>query len=180
MIILVGPSASGKTEIAKKLISNYYFQKVITFTTREKRKNEKNGIDYHFVSMDKFDELKEKENFVETTYYNGNYYGTPKNDMGLNKVLIVDPKGLKVFKKLNDESIVTFYISGSEEKRIQRMKDRGDDPQEIEKRILNDKKDFSYKNIGKTDYVIDGDNKTITELAKEIYDKYFVKVKVKN
>ena len=177
MIILVGASASGKTEVAKKLIKNYGFVKVVTYTTRKKRENEVNNIDYHFITENKFLKLKEENFFLETTLYNGNYYGTPLNEIDVNKVLIVDPKGLKIFKKLKNPSIVTFYITGSEENRRKRMEQRGDSKEEIEKRIQNDKKDFAYKNIGKTDFVIDGDNKTITEMAQEIYYKYSSKVK---
>ena len=50
MIILIGPSASGKTEIAQILEKNYNLKKVITHTTREKRINEKENVDYYFVS----------------------------------------------------------------------------------------------------------------------------------
>ena len=178
MIILVGASASGKTEIAKKLISQYDFQKVVTYTTRPKRIGEKNGIDYHFISEKSFLEKKEKNFFLETTIYNGNYYGTPYDEIGLNKVLIVDPNGLKAFRDLNDKTIVTFYIIVSEEKRIERMKFRGDTNESIAKRIENDRKNFAYENIGNVDFVIEGENSSIVELTEEIFSKYASKVQL--
>lgn len=178
MIILVGASASGKTEVAKALINKYDFSKVVTYTTREKRTGEKNKIDYFFVTKEKFESLKAKNFFIETTNYNGNYYGTPKNELGLNKVLIVDPKGLKAIASLNDPTIISYYILGSEENRIARMKKRGDSEENINKRILNDRIDFSFKNIGKTNFVIEGDNVTIHEMADEIYTKYIKQVKI--
>ena len=56
MIVLVGASASGKTELAKQLYQTYGYKKCITTTTREPRKNEVDGIDYHFLSQETFDE----------------------------------------------------------------------------------------------------------------------------
>lgn len=178
MIILVGASASGKTEVAKALINKYDFSKVVTYTTREKRVGEKNKIDYYFVTKEKFQSLKEKDFFIETTEYNKNFYGTPKNELALNKVLIVDPKGLKAIRKLNDKTIISFYILGSEENRIARMKLRGDSEEHIQERIINDRKDFSFKNIGKTDFVIEGDDVTVLEMADEIYNKYIKQIKL--
>ena len=54
MIILVGPSASGKTEIAKILIKEYGYQKFVTTTTRNIRINEKDNADYHFINKEQF------------------------------------------------------------------------------------------------------------------------------
>ena len=64
MIILVGASASGKTEVAKYLIKNYGFEKVVTFTTRVKRPSEIDKIDYNFVTKDQFLKLKDENFFV--------------------------------------------------------------------------------------------------------------------
>ena len=83
MIVLIGASASGKTEIAKTLIAKKGFSKIVTYTTREIRPSEVNGVDYHFVTKEKFLELKNDNFFLETTTYNNNFYGTPKNDLGL-------------------------------------------------------------------------------------------------
>lgn len=172
MIILIGASASGKTEVAKKLISKHSFSKVVTYTTRAIRPTEKDGIDYHFVSMEQFIKLREEGFFLETAEYNKNFYGTPLNDIALNKVLIVEPNGYKAIKKLNDNTIISFYITDTEDNRRRHMLERGDDPVKVEERILNDRKEFSFANIGTTNFVIDGGNKSITQLADEIYKKY--------
>ena len=78
MLILIGPSASGKTEVAKLLAKKYNITKIVTYTTRTPRVNEVNGVDYNFVSVEEFAKLTEENFFVETTYYNSNYYGTAK------------------------------------------------------------------------------------------------------
>ena len=54
MIVLIGASASGKTEVAKTLIYKNGFSKIVTYTTRKIRPTEKDGIDYHFVSKQQF------------------------------------------------------------------------------------------------------------------------------
>lgn len=94
MLVLIGPSASGKTEIAKILIRDFGMKKLVTYTTRPARPGEQDGIDYHFVTVDEFKALDEAEEFVETTFYNGNYYGSRKRDVDMNKVVVLDPSGL--------------------------------------------------------------------------------------
>ena len=64
-----------------------------------------NGVDYNFVSIEEFAKLTDENFFVETTYYNSNYYGTARKDIKDDKCIILDPNGLKSFLKLNDERI---------------------------------------------------------------------------
>ena len=102
MIILIGPSASGKTVAAKNLQEKYNLKKAITTTTRKMRINETDGVDYFFLTRKEF--LKEKKNdkFVETTLYNNNFYGCRKDQVDDNKIIILDPNGLHSFLKLNN------------------------------------------------------------------------------
>ena len=143
MIVLVGPSASGKTEAAKLLYSIYGIKKVITHTTRPMRIGEKDDVDYHFVSKEEFLKLKEKNYFIETTLYNGNYYGTSKSEVSDNKVLIVDPNGVKSILSLNDPRIIIFRLNADSTTRFNRMIIRGDSIENIEQRISKDKVVFS-------------------------------------
>ncbi len=172
MIILVGASASGKTEIAKNLAKVYKITKVITHTTRKIRINEIQDQDYHFVSKEKFLELKQNNYFVETTFYNGNYYGTSKKEISDEKCLIVDPNGLRSFELLNDPRIVTFCLVTSKEIRKKRMESRGDKEEDIIKRLSNDDIFFSKEAIGNVDYIIDSENASIDELTTTVYEKY--------
>lgn len=143
MIVLVGPSASGKTEAAKLLYSIYGIKKVITHTTRPMRIGEKDDVDYHFVSKEEFLKLKEKNYFIETTLYNDNYYGTSKSEVSDNKVLIVDPNGVKSILSLNDPRIIIFRLNADSTTRFNRMIIRGDSIENIEQRISKDKDVFS-------------------------------------
>ena len=175
MIILIGPSASGKTEIAKKLISTFDYKKFVTTTTRNKRVGEIDGVDYYFISVDEFKENLANNKFIETTIYNNNYYGSFKSEMGDNKVLIVEPNGLKAFQSLNDPHIISFFIDSSEDDRYERMLKRGDEINDIKRRLHNDRKLF-YENI-KTDFRIINKNKSLEELSNDINNLYLKKIK---
>ena len=174
MIILVGPSASGKTEIGKALCYKYGFKKFVTTTTRPKRVNEIEDIDYHFITLDQFKENIKNDNFIEYTIYNNNYYGTTKNEISLNTVLILEPDGLKAFNKLNIPSIISFYLECDEETRIKRMKSRLDNPESINERIKLDRSRFL--NLEGYDYKINSEKLSINEITEIIYKTYLNKI----
>ena len=172
MIILTGPSASGKTLIDYHLEKKYGIKKAITSTTREKRVNEVNGVDYYFVDKNCFLKMIEDNLLVEHTIYNSNYYGCTKKEVGDNKVVVLEPEGLKNFKALNDEHIVSFYIFAPEEIRHQRMIDRLDKEDKIKERLKNDKERFDINKISDIDFIINNYNRDIDDVTDEIYLKY--------
>ena len=172
MIVLSGASASGKTEAAKMLMAKYGIKKAITTTTRPMRINEVNGRDYFFVNKEQFEELIKEDKFVEHTIYNGNYYGSSKDQIANDRVVVIDLEGLKSYSRLNDKRIVTFYLSTCEEIRYKRMLERGDKKEDALKRLENDRRIFAKDNIPKTNYYIDSENKSIEEVADEVYRLY--------
>lgn len=173
MIVLAGASASGKTEVAKVLASKYGIKKIVTTTTREKRNNEVDGVDYFFVTKEKFERMILEDRFVEYTLYNGQMYGSTKDQISDDKCVVIDPAGLRSYLNLNNDSIVTFYLEADEKTRHNRMIFRGDNPDKIKSRIENDRIAFKKENIAKVDYIIDASNKhTIEEVADIIYNHY--------
>lgn len=172
MIILTGPSASGKTELAKILFQKYNIRKVVTHTTRPIRHNEVDGVDYHFVSEKVFQTLKKQEAFVETTHYNQYYYGTSFKELGENKVVTVDPNGLIVFSNLKNPRYITFFITASEVTRINRILIRGQDLAFAKQRIEWDRQSFKPENLVPTDHTIDNETVTIEQAADTIYRLY--------
>ncbi len=172
MLILLGPSASGKTESAKIMINRYPISKVVTSTTRKKRLNEIDGFDYHFFSVKEFKRLEKEDYFVETATYNGNYYGTPRNELGDDKLIILEPQGLKSFLEINPCDIVAIYLKTSEAIRIKRMKERHDLPENIKARIESDRIDFDLNQITGLDLIIDTSDIKLTDLADLIYKRY--------
>lgn len=172
MIVLSGASATGKTEIAKVLASKYGIVKVITTTTRPMRINEVDGKDYFFVTKEQFEEMIRNDEFVEFTIYNGNYYGSTKSQIGDNKCIVTDPEGLKAYSRLEDKSIITFFLNADENTRLYRMLQRGDNDSDALKRIKNDKKVFNPSKLSKVNFKIDSETNGIEEIADQIYNLY--------
>lgn len=145
MLVLVGKTGSGKTTIANDLVKNWGYKKVVTYTTRKPRKNEKNGVDYHFVTLDEFEEMESNDFFAETTSYVKEdeglvKYGTSKEslkDKTLERVVILNPDGLKSVKGLT-----SIYLKCNNDTLRARATKRGDNPGEIERRLEADDSDF--------------------------------------
>ena len=172
MLILIGPSASGKTEVAKLLAKKNNITKIVTYTTRAPRVNEVNGVDYNFVSVEEFAKLTQDEFFVETTYYNSNYYGTAKKDIKDDKCVILDPNGLKSFLALNDERIVSIFLDSDEKTRFNRMLLRKDSVEDAERRLVNDRIAFNLANLHGISFIVNSAEITLTDLTDKVMDLY--------
>ena len=172
MLILVGPSASGKTQIVKILREKYGLNKMVTYTSRTMRPGEKEGIDYFFLTKEEFEKRINEGFFIEYVVYNGNYYGTALSQVSSDKVVILEPTGLKHYiNKIRDEVKVSFLRCSTEIFRI-RMKERGDDPEVIKKRLLLDGEVFNKDVMKLADWVIDTSASNIYDNALEIYLLY--------
>lgn len=177
MLVLSGASASGKTEVARTIAKKYGLSKVITVTTREKRVGEQDGIDYFFVTKDEFLDLINNDKLVEYTVYNTNYYGSKKDQITDDRILVIEAEGLKKYISLGIPSIVTFALISDDVIRKERMINRGDKKEDIEKRLISDKVVFSEENLKGVNYFIQNINKTLEEVADEIYEKYIARLK---
>ena len=181
-ITISAPSGSGKTTLCKAL------QKVepeiewsISYTTREKRNIEENGLDYHFISQNKFEDYILSGYFVEWENVHGFYYGTAKstldNAIENNKILLLemDVKGSMNIKRLYpDNTFSIFIIPPSIEHLRKRLKNRGTDTKKvIELRLKRFQQEMAFQK--KFDYVMVNENldlakieliKTISKLKK--------------
>ena len=169
MLVIIGPSASGKTQVVNKLIEKYNMKKMVTYTTRPMRPLEVNGVDYYFISKSEFRRLKEQGFFAETAVYNGWYYGTAKQDCTNDKIAVLTPHGMRQLKKIKDIDIISFYINVPRRDRLIKILERGDDIEEAYRRSLSDVGQFDGIE-DEVDYVINnaGYEKTITGMTYEI------------
>ena len=146
MLVLVGKTATGKNSIFKYIV-RYGLNPIITYTTRPLRNGEVDGETYHFISKEKFLELKENGFFAESTSYNvatGDtwYYGSAAEDYrDNNSAIILNPEGLKQLKNNNIE-FTSFLITASDETIMRRLERRGDKKEEADRRLKADKEDF--------------------------------------
>ena len=171
MIILIGPSASGKTAVGRMLEDKYKIKKVVTYTTRNIRENEIDGIDYHFLSKDEFLKKKEENFFFETMEYAGNFYGTSYESLKSNSYLILDLNGYDKYRKSNLD-IMCFYFKTDKNERERRMISRGDKLENIVQRLSLDDEKFNISNRFFDGHVIDSTNLKIEEVTNLVYSIY--------
>lgn len=172
MIVCVGASASGKTQLAKTLYKNYGYTKCVTTTTRDKRIGESDGIDYHFVSKKKFSELLDNNSFFESSHYHEHSYGIQKKDVHKNGIVIVEPNGANTLIKALKNEVYVVYVESSEALRKKRMELRHDDPVIILERIKQDQTIFNVSNLDRIDLKIVNESKTLDELASFVNQSY--------
>ncbi len=170
MIVLVGESASGKSSIEKHLVENYGYNKIVSYTTRQPREGEVNGVDYNFVTVEQFCKLKGEGFFAETAVYNNWHYGIAKEDCTDDKVAVLTPHGLRQISKLSGINIIAFYISVPRRDRLIKILQRGDDIEESYRRNLSDIGQFDGIS-DEVDYIIHNDSykRSIAEMAQEVH-----------
>lgn len=113
MIIVASPSASGKTTIVSRAIEQFKLRRLITTTTRSRRPEETGG-EYHFVTIDEFNEMKSSDAFIEYNEVYGNWYGLTKAEVNSNfnnlSIAILDVGGVKTMKSLYGDNVKTIFI----------------------------------------------------------------------
>lgn len=178
MLILIGKMASGKDTIKQELI-NLGMKNCCTYTTRPMRNGERNGDNYYFVSPDEFQELNSKNFFASTSEYYTKFgiwkYGMSKNELlkTTNSVAILNPKEIKQIKEnvLINTNYKICYLLANDKNIWERLMERGDDKEEITRRMLQDKTDFEEM-CNYADIAIRNENISPKDLAKIIYNAY--------
>ncbi len=168
MLVLIGASASGKTELAKRLIANHGFVKTITYTTRPKRAREVDGVDYHFIADDAFLAKQSEGQFLETTEYHGYRYGTAFNDALPHRVVIVDIDGANAILDAMPEGVVVVYVDTDKAVRKRRMLSRGDAEADVESRLAIDDASFNPTRLKRVDHIASNNQEKLADLASDI------------
>lgn len=165
LIILVAPSGSGKTTIARKLLDD--FSKVrfsVSATTRPPREGEVDGKDYHFLTKAEFNRKIEENEFLEwEEFYNGSRYGTLRSEVdkliesGYLPLLDIEVKGaLNVKRQYGAGSVAIFIRPPSVEELKRRLINRGsEDNASLETRLERAEKELRYAN--EFDFVVIND-----------------------
>jgi len=164
IIVISAPSGTGKTTIIKNLlkeIPNLIFS--VSATTREKRENEIDGVDYFFITEEEFKEKIKNNEFIEWQKVYDYYYGTFKKfiDDNLNKrkniILEVDVIGALNIKKYYPSAILIFLLPPNFDELVNRLKNRKTESKEdLNKRIERAKMELSQKD--KFDYLVINEN----------------------
>jgi guanylate kinase len=178
IILVSGPSGSGKHSLISYIRELYPDLKVsVSCTTRAMRPGESDGVEYYFLSVEKFKRRIEMGEFLEWAEYSGNYYGTPKGpvmemvDAGHFILLEIEIQGVQQIQKMvPPEKLVTIYIdAGSWEDLVERIQSRAPmSPEDIEKRKARFDVEIRYKEVAM--YVIHNANGRLEEAKKEMAD----------
>ena len=155
IIIITAPSGAGKTSITKQLMKHFpQLAFSISAATRAKRKHEQNGVDYHFMSIEEFQQKIHENAFMEwEMVYEGNYYGTLKSEMeriwsnGQIPVLDIDVKGAIHVQDLYPKQILTIFIEPpSIDELKRRLESRGTETADsLQARISKASYEISFK-----------------------------------
>ena len=160
MVILSSPSGVGKTTLTKKIQQKYEKFKIsVSHTTRSPRSNEVDGVDYFFISKEKFEDLIKKNEFYEYAKIFGNYYGTLKKNvdeliMSNDIIFDIDWQGTKQLSKFKNLNLIKIYLitDSKEELKKRLIKRNQNTKEEIEKRFNSF--DTDVKHWHDYDYII--------------------------
>ncbi|MGB7989861.1 MAG: guanylate kinase [Candidatus Methylophosphatis roskildensis] len=172
LFIIAAPSGAGKTTLVRELLARDPALKLsVSFTTRAARPGERDGVDYHFVSRDRFGAMREAGEFLEWAEVHGNLYATSRawleGEMaaGRDIVLEIDWQGAMQVRLAFREAVGIFILPPSIEELEQRLVGRGQDRADvIARRLANARGEMRH--VGDFDYVII--NKELRSAADEI------------
>lgn len=162
LIVLSAPSGCGKGTILNEVCKEDGFYVSVSATTRAPREGEVDGVNYHFISREKFQSFINEDRMLEYAEYCDNYYGTPLDkvneelEKGKNVILEIEVKGAMKVRELCPEAIFIFVIPPSLKELERRLRDRGTETEEvIQARIAKAKEEIPF--ASKYDYVIVND-----------------------
>jgi guanylate kinase len=164
VFIISAPSGSGKSTLVTRLfreVPGLRFS--VSYTTRKPRGNEKEGVDYCFISREEFEARMEKGEFLEHACVFGNYYGThiseleKAKDEGKDLVLDIDVQGAAQLKHKLPEAVTIFVLAPSRQILEQRLRSRSEDPDPVIVRRLNDAAS-EIRNYDRYDYIVVNDD----------------------
>ncbi len=164
MLVLSSPSGAGKTTITKKIQQKFNSFKIsVSHTTRKPRPNEVDGIDYNFVTIEKFQKLIKEEKFYEYAKIFDNFYGTSKESVDklikTNDVIFdIDWQGNQQLSNFKDLNLLRIFITTKDKKalRDRLMKRNQDSEKEVKKRLQSYDEDIKHWN--EYDYVVINEN----------------------
>lgn len=144
LFVISGPAGAGKSAIVKNLLSKHPDVKLsVSCTTRAPRPGEINGVHYHFVSDERFDELVAQNAFYEWAHVHQNRYGTLKSvvaeqlDQGHDLILEIDVQGCKQVLEHDSSAVGIFVCPPSRKNLEKRLRDRGTESEESIRVRLN-------------------------------------------
>lgn len=159
LIVVSAPSGCGKGTILAEILKDDSFYYSVSATTRSPRKGETDGVQYHFISKEEFEQNISDGKMLEYAQYCGNYYGTVRSDIenklaeGRNVILEIEVQGAMQIKNICPEAVFVFIVPPSVKELRRRLHKRGTESDEvIESRVAEAEGEIKYARD--YDYVI--------------------------
>lgn len=152
IVALMGEAGSCKDTILHRIMEKYpsYFNEIISCTTRPPRQGEKEGVNYHFLSVEDFIRKILNGDMLEATEFNGWHYGTDSQSLTIDKINIgvFNPEGVRCLQEDENIELYVFYVRAAGKQRLLRQLNREENPDvdEIIRRYKADTEDFSFLN----------------------------------
>lgn len=137
LIVVSGPSGCGKGTVLSEVKKEIELSYSVSVTTREIREGEVDGVNYHYISKEKFENLISEEKVLEYTTYCGNYYGTLREEVeerrnqGQDVLLEIEVIGAANVKRLCPDAVLVFIAPPSIKELERRLKKRGTETEEV-------------------------------------------------
>lgn len=162
LIVFSAPSGCGKGTMLEEILKDKSFAISVSATTRAPREGEKDGVNYHFLTREDFEQRIADGKFIEHAEYCQNLYGTLSSEVdgrleqGLNVILEIEPQGAMKIREKRPDAIFIFVVPPSINELRRRLKKRGTETDEvIEERVS--KAAWEISQAEKYDYVIVND-----------------------
>ncbi len=165
MLVIASPSGAGKTSISRTILAQHEnIALSVSVTTRARRTNEVDGVDYHFISKDRFEQMRQADELLESAEVHGNFYGTPASKVeeqiasGRDILFDIDWQGTQQLNaKCQDDMVTVFILPPSIAELKSRLENRAqDDADVIHRRLLNAREEMAHWD--EYDYVLVNDD----------------------
>lgn len=171
LLVMSGPGGVGKSTITALLRDHPSFWVSISATTRAPRENEKDGVDYFFLTDEKFDEMISQNEFLEWAEFAGARYGTPKEpvqqwlSLGKHVLLEIEIAGARQVRQADPNSLLIFIAPPSWDELVARLTSRGtDSPERREARLALAREEMAAS--GEFDHILV--NSQVEEVASQL------------
>ncbi|MCL4490032.1 MAG: guanylate kinase [Chloroflexi bacterium] len=175
LVVVSGPSAVGKDAALTRMRElNYPFYFLVTNTTRPKRPEEVEGVDYHFVTREQFQEMEGNGDFLEHAVVYGYDYGNSRRQVrealarGLDVIMRIDVQGAATIKRLVPDAVFIFLLPPTLDKLERRLRKRRTEPEEYLRLRVHAAR-LEMSEMDKFDYVIVNEDDALDDTADLIY-----------